>query len=121
MVTTSEKNKILANLQYFSGSTNFYMFTRKIIYSEGVRYLAEHCDCYWLLDLINSWQTEKVVNEQEFQVYKLKVNPDHSATVTIEDGNYNILAIQNIEFTDFPLISIDIWFSNDTIYLPSEH
>jgi hypothetical protein len=28
---------------------------------------------------------------------------------------------QIIEYTDFPLPKIELWFANDTVYLPSEH
>ena len=55
---------------------------------------------------------------------KLTVN-DSSAKLSIEDGNGKVLAQQDIEFTDFPLESIDIWSQfdgNKWIHLlPSEY
>jgi hypothetical protein len=39
---------------------------------------------------------------------KLTVD-DSSAKLSIEDGDGNELARQDIEFTDFPLESIEIW------------
>jgi hypothetical protein len=38
-----------------------------------------------------------------------------------EDGEYNVVYTQQLEFTDFPLDEISLWFTNNTIYLPSEH
>jgi hypothetical protein len=37
------------------------------------------------------------------------------------DGNDNIVYTQHVEFTDFPLDEITLYFANDVIYLPSEH
>lgn len=64
---------------------------------------------------------EKAVVAEEFQVWKLAVKPDHTATLTCEDGNGNVVFTKALEFTDFPLPEIVLWFANGTIYLPSEH
>ncbi len=112
------KNK----LDQFTGTENYYKHPlTKIVYTDGVRAMAQICQAYWLIDACISWQLDKKVCEQEFQVFKLKVNSDKSAILTIEDGNYNIVATQEIEFTDFPLDEMQIWFTNGVLYLPSEH
>lgn len=49
------------------------------------------------------------------------MRPDRTATLVCEDGNDNAVYTQLIEFTDFPLDEITLWFANDVIYLPSEH
>ena len=51
----------------------------------------------------------------------LKVNADHTATLTCGDGNDNTVYTKEIPFTDFPADEITLWFANNTIYLPSEH
>jgi len=38
-----------------------------------------------------------------------------------EDENDNIVYTQHIEFSDFTLDEITLWFANNVIYLPSEH
>jgi hypothetical protein len=83
--------------------------------------LAEECQCYWLIDLVASYQSDSKIMKEEFQVYQLTVNQDKSAVVEITDGNYNIIQTQDIEFTDFPLDEISLWFTNNVLYLPSEH
>jgi len=114
--------QIREEMNQFIGTTSYYRHPLfGIIYTDGIKFLAEQCQCYWLIDAVASWQTNKKVKEQEFQVYKLKVNEDRSAVLNIEDGNYNIIATQNFEFTDFPLEEIDLWFANNVLYLPSEH
>ena len=108
-------------LNQFTGTENYYRHPFGIKFTDGIKTLADECQCYWLIDIVASYQFEKKVKEQEFQVYKLKVHEDKSATLNIEDGNCNIIATQEIEFTDFPLDEIEIWFSNGVCYLPSEH
>ncbi|MBI3258242.1 MAG: hypothetical protein HYZ54_01985 [Ignavibacteriae bacterium] len=115
-------SEIKSELLQFSGTTQYYRHLLGVLFTDGIKYLADECQCYWLLDLIVSWQTHQHVREQEFQVFKLKVDvSNRTAVVTIEDGNDNIIQTQKIPFTDFPLDSIEIWYSNKVMYLPSEH
>jgi len=51
---------------------------------------------------------------------RFKSRPDQTATLTCEDGNYNVVFVQQLEFSDFPPPGVTLWFENDTIYLPSE-
>ena len=117
-----EKPEIIKQeLMQFSGTINYYKNPFGIKYTDGIKYLAESCQSYWLIDAVASWQLDKKVKKQDFQVFKLNVNSDKSAILTIEDGNYKIVANQEIEFTDFPLDEIEMWFANKVLYLPSEH
>jgi hypothetical protein len=56
-----------------------------------------------------------------FQVWKLTVNPDHTATLACEDGNGKAVYSKAIEYTDFPLPEIALYCTNKTILLPSEY
>jgi hypothetical protein len=64
---------------------------------------------------------DKNVAGEEFQVWKLTVSPDHTATLTCDDGNDHIVFAKQIEYTDFPLAEIALYFANNTISLPSEY
>jgi hypothetical protein len=55
------------------------------------------------------------------QLWKLKVNPDHTAMLTCEEGNGGIVFTKAIEYTDFPLAEITLYFLDKTILLPSEY
>ncbi len=57
----------------------------------------------------------------EFQSWKLNVNADRTATLTCEDGNGGVVFTKAIEYTDFPLAEITLYFMNKTILLPSEY
>ena len=118
-MTTS--NDIKSNLDQFIGTTQYFKHQLGIHFTDGIKYLADSCQCYWLIDIVASWQFDSIVKDNDFQVYKLIVNENHSAVVRIEDGNDNLIQLQMIEFTDFPLDSITLWFTNGVLYLPSEH
>lgn len=113
-----------SQLRQFTGSDNWYRhgINRSVLYTDGARYLAEKGGAYWLLDTIAiAQQHEQRVNREEFQVWKLQVRPDRSATVQCDDGNGNIVYTQEIPFTDFPLDEVMLYFANNVIHLPSEY
>ena len=113
-----------ADLDNFTGSEHWYRhaINRKVAFTDGAKYVADTGGAYWLLDEIALIQPyDKAVAAQEFQVWKLTVRPDRTATLTCEDGNDNEVFRKEIEFTDFPLDEITLWFANGVIYLPSEH
>lgn len=113
----------LSDLAQFSGSETFYRHSlvRKVIYTEGVQYVAEAGEAYWLIDKIACAQLEPRHAEQEFQVWDLKVKEDRSAVLVCTDGNENTVSTEQISFTDFPLIEIRFFLSNNTIMLPGEY
>jgi hypothetical protein len=77
---------------------------------------------HWLLDEIATIQLQNAgVASEAFQVWKLEVRPDQSATLSCEDGNDHVVYAKEIEFTDFPAAGISLWFTNNTILLPSEY
>ena len=111
-------------LRQFTGSEHWYRhgLVRDILYTDGAKYVADQGGAYWLLDEIALAQRgNSRVAAQEFQVWKLAVKPDNTAVLTCDDGNGNVVASKPIPFTDFPLDEIELWFTNNTIYLPSEH
>jgi hypothetical protein len=54
-------------------------------------------------------------------VWTLRVRSDQKATLSCEDGNGKTVFAKEIEYTDFPVSEITLWFADNTIYLPSEH
>lgn len=91
-------------------------------FTDGVKYVADTAGAYWLIDEIAIIQPyEGAVAAEGFQVWKLKARPDHTATLSCEDGNMNTVYSKEIEFTDFPLDEIIFWFTSNVIMLPSEY
>jgi hypothetical protein len=111
-------------LAQFTGSENWYRhaINRNVTYTDGAQYMAEHGGAYWLLDEIAIIQPHnKAVSAEEFQVWKLAVHSNRTATLTCDDGNGNIVFTKEIEYTDFPLDGITLYFANNVIHLPSEY
>lgn len=112
------------DLNHFTGSETFYRhpINRKVVFTQGAHHVAEAGGAFWLLDEIALVQPyEPKIAAEEFQVWKLTVREDRTAALVCEDGNYNVVYTKEIEYTDFPLETITLWFANNTIYLPSEH
>jgi hypothetical protein len=113
-----------ADLSQFTGSENWYRhgLNRTVLFTDGAKYVADQGGAYWLLDEIALAQRgDKRVAAEEFQVWKLTVKADRTATLACGDGNGNTVFEKAIPFTDFPAESVELWFENNTIYLPSEH
>jgi hypothetical protein len=113
-----------ADLRQFYGSEHWYRhaLNRNVLFTDGAKYVADEGGAYWLLDIIALAQRHhKAIAAEPFQVWKLAVRPDQSATLTCEDGNYRLIDAQEIRFTDYPGVEVTLWFSNGVIYLPSEH
>lgn len=98
---------------------NYYKHIFGFVYTDGVKALASRFSCYWLLDVILSYQPE-LKNDQYLQVWRLSVNEDNSALVRCEDGNGIVLKSQKVPFTDFDAKTCTIWVSDGVILLPSE-
>ena len=45
----------------------------------------------------------------------------HKGVLTCEDGNDHTVFTKELDFTDFPEPGIALWFTNNTIFLPSEY
>lgn len=115
-----------SDLEQFTGSAMFYRhWTGRLVYTEGVAYLAEEGDAYWLIDAIVSHQSDKRIKSSElatFQLWELVVHEDKSATLTVRaDSDRPVIITQEIPFTDFPLEHIKLYVCTGTLLLPSEY
>jgi hypothetical protein len=113
-----------SDLRQFTGTEAWYRhaLNRKVLYTEGVQFVAEHGGAYWLIDEIALTQiAEKKVSAEAFQVWILAVRPNHTATLVCEDGDGRFVYTKELEFTDFPLDEIKLYFTDNTILLPSEY
>jgi hypothetical protein len=120
---TQENNLLKAELRHFTSSQEYFRnpLFRGFIYTEGVKYLAEKAQAYWLIDYILSNQLHQTLRGQRFQVWKIHVNHEDKAIITVDDGDGNKLVQFRIPFTDFPLIHFSLWLVDKTLLLPSEY
>ncbi len=115
----------LSDLDQFIGSSVIYQHLSNLTYTEGVKYVADNGNAYWLIDAIVSYQNDSRITQdamlQEIQFWKLQVNENQSAVLICERDTNDIAITQSIEFTDFPLKEIRFYLSNNVLMLPSEY
>jgi hypothetical protein len=113
-----------ADLGQFIGTEHWYRHWAvcRILFTDGAKYVADTAGAYWLLDEIAFAQmgNQKVAAEA-FQLWKLTVRSDQTATLTCENGNGNAVFTKQLTYTDFPLDEIELYFTNNVILLPSEY
>ncbi|MBA7644391.1 hypothetical protein ES703_52135 [subsurface metagenome] len=79
----AEEKKILteADLGQFHGTENhFQHWMGRILFTDGVHYVAEKAGAYWLIDAIASWQ-----RKEEFQIWELQKHEGNKATLTMKE------------------------------------
>jgi hypothetical protein len=104
--------KKLPDLSNFHGTEYYHKLTMipGFVCTDGVAYLAKEAGAFWLIDVIASHGI-KFRRTEDFMVAKLTVK-DEKATFELNDGNGNILATQEIEYTDFPEPGIELVIEN---------
>jgi hypothetical protein len=133
----SNIDQIQKELESFSGTTGYYklspLFPRFVL-TDGTLFLADSCKCYWLLELIASYQFDKrIKNHPELigntQFWKLEVIKNKGLLICEWDEGQTVLE-HSLDYTDFPLQKIKIWvgqteLANEALvsvaYLPSEY
>lgn len=98
----------------FYGTDGYHKLTivPNLVATDGVAWLAENAECYWLIDEIALAQMHPKVRAnrqlQEMQFWTLKVNGT-SATLICEEDEGKPVYTKKIGFTDFPLPEVKIW------------
>lgn len=123
-------------LRMFTGDLLRYVhpINRQVIYTPGVRFLADAGEAYWLIDEIaltlGSSQMERAIAADvrvgELHFWHLAVAADQTAWLRARaNAGVSSFIRKRIAFTDFPLDHVEIWAGFDgrywTLYLPSEH
>ena len=111
------------DLEKFIGSENWYRhgLVHSVTYTDGAKYVADAGEAYWLLDEIALAQKfNRAVKVEPFQVWKLVVSANQGI-LTCDDGNDKVVLTKQIEFTDFPLPEIKLYFTDNVILLPGEY
>jgi hypothetical protein len=107
-------------LAEFTGTQHYYRNFTGLLYTDGVSYLAGQAECYWLIDLVGSYQPQ--LQDVPFQVWRIKVNEDNSALVTmVEDTGRPVKVSQRIPFTDFPLKTFSFYCIDGVMLLKGEY
>ena len=120
--------------QFHGDDVRYRSINPKLLYTPGVKHLAEHAGAYWLIDAIASYvpskKLQKAIRHDDrvpvLHFWQLWVLDNGSATLSARvDSGVAPFITQVIPWTDFPLSTIELWCGYDgkswTLYLPSEH
>lgn len=110
-----------ADLGQFTGTECYYKYFG-IKFTDGIKYLVETGNSFWLLGIIASYQIGEI-KKIPFQVWTLKVDLEKKIGVVTmkEDTGRPNLVTQNLGYTDFPLDEITLWLIDGILILPSEY
>ncbi len=115
-----DEDDLEAELAQFHGTQGYYKNFTGLLYTDGIKYLADHAECYWLIDLVGSYQPQ--LRDVPFQLWRIDVRDDKSALVTmIEDTGQPVKVRQEISFTDFPLSDFELFCIDNILLLKSEY
>lgn len=124
------------DLRQFTGDLQRYRhpLARSMIYTPGVKFVAERGGAYWLIDelafTIAGGEVARVGKRDprvlDMHFWTLMTVTDQAGEPTARvDSGVEPFCRKRIDYTDFPLDQIDIWAAYDgqhwTLYLPSEH
>jgi hypothetical protein len=123
METKTKKTLDASELANFTGTENWYKhWLGKVVFTDGIKFVAEQAGAFWLVDEIAINQTRPKVRAEEFQVWVLKVNLEkRKGVLSCDDGNGGVVFSKKIEYTDFPLPEIKFYCTDGVILLPSEY
>ena len=112
------------NLEQFIGSTQFYRVgITPIIATEGIKYFADTCECYWLLDLITI-NLFPIHRKLGCLFIDIEVNKRHTVCITVrQDSDMPIVfkKKQRDLCKIIPVGTYKFYLMNNTLLLPSEY
>lgn len=121
MVKTDETQQIISELEQFIGTTAYHRSTfGRLLLTDGAHYLRERLECYWLVDLVESYQPQ--LRDKRFQLWSIDVAQDSSAVVEMrEDTGLEPLVRQELPYTDFKLPHYEWYCVDNVMMLKSEY
>lgn len=94
--------QLLSNLSQFIGTERYYRLLPTFVVTDGLKYLMDEVDCYWLGQLFGLHLVGVDTADYPFTVLKF-TRRGSGGVVNIEDGNGLVLVKQGLDYTDFPL------------------
>lgn len=131
-VSAGEKARLVReHIAHTTGSEHQYKHVLNLRYTDGMKFVAETCGAYWLLDLIASHQPTLLKRgNAEFQLWILKRTWEHENHWVIEcwsdtpgSKGSKRMARQAIAYSDFPggLSPFEFYVEYGVALLKEEH
>ena len=119
-----EQTELSAALKSFVGTTRYYRhWAGLLLYTDGVKFLADEAKAYWLIDSIvfaqSRAQRDKAL--REFQMWELFVRTSGGASLVCSRDSEDEAFRIEIPATDFPMEYFKLYVEARVLLLPSEH
>ena len=114
--------EIIRQLRQCIGTEHYYRTVfPNIVFTDGIKKMAELCGAYWLIHVAVSYQYGKIA-EEDFQIWRLEKLENSTWRVTMHsiDSEENLVA-QNISYSDFPLDEFEFYLIDGVMLLKSEN
>lgn len=92
----------IADLHQFTGTEHYYKHFTGLVYTDGVKFLADNAECHWLIDAIASYQNHPKLKDETMQFWTLETDGKAAKLYVRQDKDCPKLIEQVIEHTDFP-------------------
>ncbi len=120
---------LLNELRQFTGSETFTRnnINANLIYTEGIKFLAEEAQAYWMIDLVAAeLKFHGTLKNEDFLTVSFKRDKEGTCKLVYDDGNYNVLFESGFEFSTFPLDEFSFYVCRNhlgghTMLLKSEY
>ncbi len=113
-------SKTLPDLSGFYGAENYYKNPFGILFTDGIKYLADETGSYWLINLVASYK--KKLKNEEFQLWKISVAESKVAVITCRrDSGEKALITQKVGYTDFPVGDFEFYVVSNVMMLKGEY
>jgi len=126
--------QLVAELEKFSGTLHYYKVTivhPRVVATDGVKFLIDNAKASWLAETIARalMREEEMFVNEGFSVWTLTVHGNKGLLVA-DDGNGNVLYIEDCLEIDFPLEKIKLYAglnemedgkNQHVIFVPSEY
>ena len=124
-----EKKLTQSDLSGFTGTESYYRnsFTA-MQHTDGIQYLAQNAQCFWLIDAIGSYYRTHIKPNEElnsFCIWELTIDGTKATLVCKADSDTEPVITQEIEYTDFAeqcdINPLKLYQKYGVLLLPSEH
>lgn len=97
------------------------MLQSQIISDWCIAQMAKMAECYWLVDLIASYQTRKLQQQYPFQIWYMVSRHNKGVMIMKEDKGGKAIRRQVIPYTDFPPGVWKFYLIDNVLMLPNEY
>ena len=103
------------------GTESYHKDFTGVVYTDGVKLMAETAQAYWLITAIGSVQKEKKLFLLPFQLWTIIAKDGKAVIECREDSDEPIKYKQEIEFTTFPDGQMKFYLIDNVLLLTSEY